>query len=90
MPFTVTGTFDDGSAYQVRVTGQPDRPVIGSRRAAALVELHNGRLLSLSPTGPVREVSPADEESILAVLQEYTRVVETGVGAPRRATVPGA
>lgn len=89
MPFTVTGTFDDGAAYQVRVTGQADRPVVGSRRAAALVGLHHGRPISLSPTGPVRELTPADEEAVLAVLQEYTRVLETGVGAPRRATVPG-
>ncbi|OEJ21100.1 hypothetical protein [Streptomyces subrutilus] len=89
MPFTVTGTFDDGAAYQVRVTGQADRPVIGSSRAAALFGLTRGRPIPLSPTGPVREVSPTDEETVLAVLQAYTRVLETGPGAPRRAVVPG-
>lgn len=90
MPFTVTGAFPDGSAYQVQVTGQSDRPVIGSRRAAALVELHQGRPVRLSPTGPVRKVDPADEATVLAVLEESTRVLETGPGAPRRATAPRA
>ncbi|MEU6755997.1 hypothetical protein [Streptomyces sp. NPDC046685] len=89
MPFTVTGTFEDGAAYQVRVTGQADRPVVGSRRAAVLVDLQRGRPIPLSPTGPVREVSATDEETVLAVLQEYTRVRATGPGAPRQVTLPG-
>ncbi|MEU5425564.1 hypothetical protein AB0H73_08135 [Streptomyces olivoreticuli] len=88
MPFTVTGTFDDGAAYHVRVTGRSDRPVIGSRRAAALVEMHRDRPVLLSPTGPLRTVTPDDEETVLAVLQAYTRVAETGPGAPRRPSVP--
>ncbi|MEV7512064.1 hypothetical protein AB0O57_29320 [Streptomyces sp. NPDC091201] len=86
MPFTVTGSFDDGAAYQVLVTGEADRPVAGSRRAAALVELQHGRPISLTPTGPVRAVAPGDEETVLAVLQTYTRVRETGPGAPRQVT----
>lgn len=89
MPFTVTGTFDDGAAYQVRITGDADRPVLGSRRASALLELQHGRPIALTPTGPVRPVAPDDEETVLAVLQEYTHVLETGAGAPRRVTVPG-
>ncbi|MFF8789216.1 hypothetical protein [Streptomyces sp. NPDC015125] len=88
MPFTVTGAFDDGATYSVRVTGRADRPVIGSHRATALVELHEGRPLSLSPTGPVRTVAGGDEATVLAVLREYTHVAEEGPGAPRRACVP--
>lgn len=89
MPFTVTGAFDDGATYSVRVTGRADRPVIGSHRAAALVELHHGRPVPLSPTGPMRAVAGSDEATVLAVLRECTNVVEEGPGAPRRARVPG-
>lgn len=89
MPFTVTGRFDDGATYTVQITGRADRPVIGSHRAAALVELHQGRPISLFPTGPVREVRGDDEATALAVLREYTSVLEEGRGAPRAARVPG-
>ncbi|WP_224350589.1 hypothetical protein [Streptomyces olivaceus] len=89
MPFTVTGAFDDGATYSVQVTGRADRPVIGSHRAAALVELHQGSPVSLSPTGPMRAVAGDDEATVRAVLREYTNVVEEGPGAPRRARVPG-
>ncbi|MFM9697885.1 hypothetical protein [Streptomyces europaeiscabiei] len=88
MPFTVTGAFDDGATYSAQITGQADRPVIGSHRAAALVELHQGAPVSLSPTGPIRAVAGGDEASILAVLREYTNVIEERVGAPRQARVP--
>ncbi|MFG2986244.1 hypothetical protein ACGFYQ_34170 [Streptomyces sp. NPDC048258] len=88
MPFTVTGTFDDGAAYAVQITGRAVRPVIGSRRIAALVELHQGRRMPLSATGPLRMVDPEDEASVLAVLREFTSVVDEGAGAPRRAEAP--
>lgn len=89
MPFTVTGAFDDGATYSVQVTGRADRPVIGSHRATALVELHQSRPVSLSPTGPVRAVTGDDEATVLAVLREHTHVIEEGAGAPRQARVPG-
>lgn len=89
MPFTVTGRFDDGATYTVQITGRAGRPVIGSRRAAALVELQQGRSISLSPTGPVRAVGGDDEETVLAVLRDYTSVLEEGRGAPREARVSG-
>ncbi|WP_411147384.1 hypothetical protein [Streptomyces sp. A30] len=89
MPFTVTGAFDDGATYSVQITGRADRPVIGSHRAAALVELHQGSPISLSPTGPLRPVVGDDEATVLAVLREYTHVVDEGPGAPRQARVPG-
>ncbi|MGI5337669.1 hypothetical protein ACQEVS_09860 [Streptomyces sp. CA-181903] len=72
---TVTGRFDDGSAYQVQVTGDAARPVAGSARAAALVELHAGESIMLTPTGPPRAVSGTDEDTILAVLRRYTDVI---------------
>ncbi|MGW2496254.1 hypothetical protein ACWCV2_17350 [Streptomyces pseudogriseolus] len=89
MPFTVTGRFDDGATYCVQITGRSGRPVIGSHRAAALVELYQGGPVSLSPTGPVRTVAGDDEATVLAVLRQYTDVVEEGPGAPRQARIPG-
>ncbi|MFP3991008.1 hypothetical protein U9R90_26780 [Streptomyces sp. E11-3] len=76
MPLTVTGTFDDGSAYQVQITGDPDRPVIGSTRAAALVELHAGESIPLTPTGPLRTLAGGDEDAVLAALRQYSNVIE--------------
>ncbi|MFB8120658.1 hypothetical protein ACFC51_32930 [Streptomyces sp. NPDC055962] len=87
---TVSGAFHDGSTYTVQITGRADRPVIGSYRAAALVQLHQGETISLSPTGPRRAVAGDDEESVLAVLREYTDVIEESGGVPRRASVPGS
>ncbi|MFD7505393.1 hypothetical protein [Streptomyces sp. NPDC059850] len=89
MPFTVTGAFDDGATYSVQVTGRADRPVIGSHRATALVELHQGSPVSLTPAGPVRTMTGDDEATVLAVLREYTHVIEEGLGTPRQASVPG-
>ncbi|GGW95121.1 hypothetical protein [Streptomyces noursei] len=76
MPHTVTGRFDDGSAYQVQVTGDADRPVVGSARAAALIELHTGESVPLNPLGPLRTVAGDDAETVLALLRRYTDVLE--------------
>ncbi|MGY4934924.1 hypothetical protein ACWD7T_28195 [Streptomyces sp. 900116325] len=86
---TVTGSFDDGATYTVQITGRADRPVIGSHRAAALVELHQGETVSLSPTGPMTAVAGDDEASVLAVLREYTNVLEESGRVPRQSRVPG-
>ncbi|MFI7415362.1 hypothetical protein ACIBU0_42680 [Streptomyces sp. NPDC049627] len=86
--FTVTGSFDDGATYTVQITGREDRPVIGSYRAAALVELHQGETIALSPTGPLATVAGGDDASVLAVLREYTNVVEESGPVPRRPRVP--
>ncbi|MFF9901243.1 hypothetical protein [Streptomyces longispororuber] len=85
---TVTGSFDDGATYTVQITGRADRPVIGSHRAAALVELHQGESVALSPTGPMKTVTGGDEASVLAVLRRYTDVLEEAGPAPRRARAP--
>ena len=85
---TVTGSFDDGASYTVQITGQADRPVIGSYRTAALVELHQGETISLSPTGPTATVAGDDDASVLAVLREYTNVVVESGAVPRQARVP--
>ncbi|WP_399554091.1 hypothetical protein [Streptomyces anulatus] len=76
MPYKVTGRFDDGSAYTVLVTGKAGRPVAGSHRAAALVELHQGEPVALSPTGPERIVDGGDEATVRAVLRRHTEVLE--------------
>ncbi|GAA2439754.1 hypothetical protein [Streptomyces glaucus] len=85
---TVTGSFDDGATYAVQITGRPDRPVIGSYRAAALVDLHLGESVPLSPTGPTRTVSGEDPAAVLAVLQGFTNVIEVSGEVPKRARVP--
>ncbi|QFG13241.1 hypothetical protein SEA_GILGAMESH_49 [Streptomyces phage Gilgamesh] len=85
---TVTGAFDDGATYTVQITGRTDRPVIGSHRAAALVELHQGEAIALSPTGPMSAVAGDDEASVLALLREYTNVLEDSGTVPRQARVP--
>lgn len=83
--FTVTGSFDDGATYTVQITGRADRPVIGSYRVAALIELHQGEPVALSPTGPMAAVAGDDRASILAVLREYTKVIEENAAVPRQA-----
>ncbi|MFJ2745326.1 hypothetical protein ACIO3O_37345 [Streptomyces sp. NPDC087440] len=88
MSLTVTGTFDDGAAYVVRITGRADRPVIGSHRVAALVAHYVGRPVRISPTGPQRTLEPSDKDAVLAVLREHTHVVQEGPGASRRASLP--
>ncbi|MEU5978421.1 hypothetical protein [Streptomyces sp. NPDC047315] len=80
---TVTGAFDDGATYTVKVTGQADRPVIGSYRAAALVALHLSGSVALSPTGPTVTVAGDDDASVLAVLRQYTTVVEETGPVPK-------
>ncbi|MGW0033103.1 hypothetical protein ACWDXD_25210 [Streptomyces sp. NPDC003314] len=86
---TVIGTFDDGAAYSVQITGRADRPVIGSHRAAALVELHQGESVALSPTGPMKTVAGDDSESVLAVLRRYTDVLEEKRPAAQRPQTSG-
>ncbi|MFD7334915.1 hypothetical protein ACFV98_02780 [Streptomyces violascens] len=81
MALTVTGRFDDGSAYRVQVTGDTNRPVIGSARVAALVELHVGESILLTPTGPLRTVIGDDEKAVLAVLRRYSNIIESDVRA---------
>jgi hypothetical protein len=89
VPITVTGAFDDGATYSVQITGRSDRPVIGSRRAAALVELHQGEQVLLTPTGPARTVAGDDEAAVLAVLQEHTSVIGEAGAAPKTPRLPG-
>ncbi|MFE7072572.1 hypothetical protein ACFU96_21075 [Streptomyces sp. NPDC057620] len=85
---TVTGAFDDGATYTVQITGRADRPVIGSHRAAALVELHQGETIALSPIGPIKVVAGDDNRSVLTILREYTNVIEESGAVPRMARVP--
>ncbi|MGW8918421.1 hypothetical protein ACWGO4_36475 [Streptomyces sp. NPDC055752] len=58
---------NDGATYSVQITGRDGRPVIGSHRAAALVDLHQGETIALSPTGPMATVAGNDEASVLAL-----------------------
>ncbi|MEU5181136.1 hypothetical protein AB0G49_13900 [Streptomyces longwoodensis] len=72
----VTGTLEDGSAYQVRIPGQGGSPVTGSRRVRALVEQYAGTPVLLDPLGPRRSLDPADTAAVLTLLRHKTQVVE--------------
>ncbi|MFG2867549.1 hypothetical protein [Streptomyces sp. NPDC048338] len=85
---TVTGSSDHGATYTVQITGQADRPVIGSYRAAALIELHLGKHLALSPTGPMTVVAGDDEASVLTALRQFTTFTEETGAVPKVARVP--
>ncbi|RSS97242.1 hypothetical protein EF903_01595 [Streptomyces sp. WAC05292] len=72
----VTGTLDDGAAYDVEVTGREDRPVTGSRRVRALVDQYSGRPVLLGPLGPRRALTGADTAAVVALLRQHTVVVD--------------
>ncbi|MEU9925142.1 hypothetical protein AB0H51_28305 [Streptomyces griseoluteus] len=72
----VTGTLDDGSAYQVQIPGQGGSPVTGSRRVRVMVEQYAGTPVLLGPLGPRRNLDPADADAVLALLHEHTQVAE--------------
>lgn len=70
----VTGTLDDGAAYQVEITGSEGGWVTGSRRVRALVEQYAGQPVLHGPLGPLRPL--ADANGVLALLRQHTAVVE--------------
>jgi hypothetical protein len=72
----VTGTLDDGAAYEVEVTGQEGQPVTGSRRVRALVEQYTGQPVLLGPLGPQRMLEATDTTAVVALLRKHTTVVE--------------
>jgi hypothetical protein len=72
----VTGTFEDGAAYQVDVTGQAEQSIVGSRRVRALVEQYAGQPVLLGPLGPQRDLEATDTAAVLALLRQHTTVVE--------------
>ena len=72
----VTGVLEDGSPYQVQITGQAERPVIGSARIRALVEQYKGTPVLLGRLGPLRDLDPADSQAVLALLRQRTRLIE--------------
>lgn len=88
--FTVAGSLDD-TLYEVEVTGDPARPVVGSKRVAALVEQYDGETVLASPVGPAYVVTPGDAESVLCLLVAETRVHRVSEDAPAllEATPPG-
>ena len=81
MSFTVAGTLDN-TLYEVEVTGDPRRPVVGSKRVAALVEQYAGETVLATPVGPAYTVDGADEASVLALLVAHSNVREVGDDAP--------
>lgn len=79
--FTVAGSLDD-TLYEVQVTGDPARPVAGSKRVAALCEQYEGRTVLATPTGPAYKVTGGDPQSVLALLSTHTRVRHVSDDAP--------
>ncbi|MGA5822251.1 hypothetical protein ACPC54_30830 [Kitasatospora sp. NPDC094028] len=68
----VTGALPGGQVYEVEITGQADRPVIGSRLVSAMVEAaqRGGTLVRPSPTEAPIVVDGADSRSVVALLEE--------------------
>lgn len=77
MSFTVAGSLD-GTLYEVEVTGDPARPVVGSKRVKGLVRQFEGETVLATPVGPAYVVKPGDEASILALLCDRTKVMQVG------------
>lgn len=80
--FTVAGTLD-GALYEVQVTGDKDRPVVGSKRVTGLVRQNVGETVLVTPVGPAYVVDPADPASVLALLSSHTKVSRVTGDAPR-------
>lgn len=79
--FTVAGVLDD-TLYEVQVTGDAGRPVVGSKRVGRLVEQWAGETVLVTPVGPAYTVDPGDQASVLALLSAKTAVRSVGDGAP--------
>ncbi|MGW2236509.1 hypothetical protein [Streptomyces sp. NPDC001759] len=62
--------------------------MIGSYRAAALAELHQGESIALPPIGPMTAVAGDDDASVVAVLRKYTNVMEESGPVAQQARVP--
>src|SRR4051794_8225492 len=75
--FRVRGTLDD-TLYEVEVTGDPARPVVGSDRVAELVRQETGETVLATPQGPACTVDPGDATSVLALLSAQTKVESVG------------
>lgn len=82
MSFTVTGVLD-GTLYEVQVTGDPESPVVGSKRVARLVEQYDGETVLATPVGPAYVVSPGDATSVLCLLTAQTQVRSVSDDAPK-------
>lgn len=79
--FKVAGVLD-GTLYEVQVTGDSARPVVGSRRVARLVEQYEGERVLVTPAGPAYVVAGDDPASVLALLSARTRIRWTDDHAP--------
>lgn len=71
--FTVAGVLD-ATLYEVQVTGDASRPVVGSKRVARLVEQWEGETVLVTPAGPAYDVDPGDPASVLALLSAKTDI----------------
>lgn len=83
--FTVTGTITRGNSrvpYRVGIypPGSPDHPgggvgcAVGSAGALALLSMHAGQEVAVTPTGPTVTIDPDDPASTLAALYALTTV----------------
>jgi hypothetical protein len=79
--FTVSGELDN-TLYEVAVTGESDRPTVGSKRVAALVDQNLGETVLATPNGPAYTVEAGDPKSILALLSSKTNVTKVSPDAP--------
>lgn len=77
MGFRVRGRLDD-ALYEVEVTGNASKPVVGSDRVAKLVDQYQGETVLATPQGPAYTVDPGDATSVLALLSAQTKVESVG------------
>lgn len=82
MGFRVAGVLD-GALYEVEVTGDAAKPVVGSKRVRALVTQFTGETVLATPVGPSYIVRADDASSVLALLVSQTKIRWVGEGAPK-------
>jgi hypothetical protein len=78
--FTIRG-YDEGVAYALAV--DPDQEpgadglvAAGPPGALALLRVHEGERVRMTPTGPEAEIRLTDPQGIVAGLMEYTEITD--------------
>ena len=85
--FTIRG-YDQGIAYALAVDPDQEPGVDGlvasvaPPETLALLHMHDGERVKMTPTGPEVQVSLTDPQGILAALMEYTEIVDITGNVP--------
>ncbi|MGW0486180.1 hypothetical protein [Nonomuraea sp. NPDC003214] len=79
--FEVSGYIGE-VAYQLVHDTQAPRPIAGSPRVLALLEMNAGEELSATPTGPTLPLDVGDGASVLCALYALTNVTSVSGDVP--------